>query len=305
LTLASDSGPGFSPVPRGYLHPMARPVWSGSISFGLVNVQVKAYTAVRDHNVHFHQLEKKSGSRIRNRKVSEKSGKEVDADDIELGFEIRKGRYVTFDKEELDELRPASTRSIEVTDFVGLAEIDPIYYERTYWLAPDGDAAKEAYQLLLAAMVDRQRVAIGTVVMRNTQYLAAVRPLDGVLAMSTMRFADEVVPRADVEGLPSRQTKPEAKAMKMANMLVDSLASDWDPERYHDTFTDELRKRIKAKDSGKKVVEEETSEPKAEVLDLMAALERSVRSTQAKKQSAAKKPAAKKAPAKRKARKSA
>ena len=206
---------------------MARPVWSGSISFGLVNVQVKAFTAVRDHNVHFHQLEKKSGSRIRNRKVAEESGKEVDADEIELGFEIRKGRYVTFDKEELDELRPASTRSIEVTDFVGLAEIDPIYYERTYWLAPDGEAAKQAYQLLLGAMEDRERVAIGTVVMRNTQYLTAVRPLDGVLAMSTMRFADEVVPRADVDGLPSRRTKPEAKAMKMATMLVDSLASEW------------------------------------------------------------------------------
>jgi DNA end-binding protein Ku len=267
---------------------MARPVWSGSISFGLVNVQVKAFTAVRDHNVHFHQREKKSGSRIRNRKVAEESGKEVDADDIELGFEVRKGRYVTFDKDELDELRPASTRSIEVTDFVGLAEIDPIYYERTYWLVPDGDAAQQAYQLLLAAMEDRERVAIGTVVMRNTQYLTAVRPLEGVLAMSTMRFADEVVPRADVDGLPSRKTKPEAKAMKMATMLVDSLASDWDPARYHDTYTEELRKRITAKGSGKKVAEEETSAPTAEVLDLMAALERSVQATRGKKQTAKK-----------------
>ena len=121
---------------------MARPVWTGSINFGLVNVPVKAHTAVRDHDVHFNQLEKKSGARIRNRKVSEKSGKEVDADDIEMGFEIRKGRYVTFDKKELEELRPASTRMIEVSDFVALDEIDPIYYERTYWLAPGGDAAK-------------------------------------------------------------------------------------------------------------------------------------------------------------------
>ena len=274
---------------------MARPVWSGSISFGLVNVQVKAFTAVRDHNVHFHQLEKKSGSRIRNRKVAEKSGKEVDADDIELGFEIRKGRYVTFDKDELDELRPASTRSIEVTDFVGLAEIDPIYYERTYWLAPDGAAAKQAYQLLLSAMEAKERVAIGTVVIRNTQYLTAVRPLDGVLAMSTMRFADEVVPRADVDGLPSRRSKPEPKAMKMANMLVDSLASEWDPKRYHDTYTEELRKRITARGSGKKVAEEEeASAPKAEVLDLMAALERSVESTRAQKSPGRKKPARKK-----------
>ena len=120
---------------------MARPVWSGTISFGLVNVPVKAYTAVRDHDVHFHQLDKKSGSRIRYKKVSEKSGREVDADQIEMGFEVADGRYVTFDKKELDDLRPKSTKAIEVTDFVALEDIDPIYYERTYWLAPDGDAA--------------------------------------------------------------------------------------------------------------------------------------------------------------------
>ena len=182
----------------GYDIRMARPVWTGSISFGLVNVPVKAHTAVRDHDVHFHQLDKNSGSRIRNRKVAEKSGKEVDADDIEMGFEIRKGRYVTFDKKELEQLRPASTRMIEVTDFVALDEIDPIYYERTYWLAPDGEAAKKAYAPAACRRWRRAAgSAIGTVVMRNKQYLTAVRPLDGVLAMSTMRFADEVVPRTD------------------------------------------------------------------------------------------------------------
>ena len=255
---------------------MARPIWTGTISFGLVNVPVKTYTAVRDHDVHFHQLDKKSGSRIRNRKVSEKSGKEVDSDEIELGFEIRKGRYVTFDKEELNELRPASTRAIEVTDFVALDEIDPIYYERTYWLVPDGEAAKKAYQLLLAAMEERQRVAIGTVVMRNKQYLAAIRPLDGALAMSTMRFADEVVPRAEIEGMP-RRSKPDAKTMRMATQLLDALAADWDPRRYHDTFTEELRRRIEAKDAGEEIVEEEPAEePSAKVVDLMAALEASV-----------------------------
>ena len=260
----------------GYVLGMARPVWTGSISFGLVNVPVKAYTAVRDHDVHFNQLEKRSGARIRNRKVSEKSGKEVDADDIEMGFEIRKGRYVTFDKKELEQLRPASTRMIEVTDFVALDEIDPIYYERTYWLAPDGDAAKKAYDLLLAAMEERGRVAIGTVVMRNKQYLTAVRPLDGVLAMSTMRFADEVVPRADVDGLPNRRAKPDTKALSMATQLVDSLAADWDPSRYHDTYVEELRKRIKARDKGKEIVEKDEPAPEGKVLDLMAALERSV-----------------------------
>src|SRR6478735_9192439 len=141
---------------------MARAIWSGSISFGLVNVPVKAFTAVRDHDVHFHQLEKKTGARIRYRKVSEKTGKEVDDDDIEMGFELSSGRNVTFDKDELADLKPASTRSIDVTDFVALHEIDPIYYERTYWLAPDGDAAKRAYSLLLAVMEQEERVGIGT-----------------------------------------------------------------------------------------------------------------------------------------------
>ena len=208
---------------------MARPVWTGSISFGLVNVPVKAYTAVRDHDIHFNQLEKKSGSRIRNRKVSEKSGKEVDADDIEMGFEIRKGRYVTFDKKELEELRPASTRMIEVSDFVALDEIDPIYYERTYWLGSGRRRRQEGLRPAAVRDGGARRVAIGTVVMRNKQYLTAVRPLDGVLAMSTMRFADEIVPRADVDGLPEPAGQARRRALKMATQLVDSLASDWDP----------------------------------------------------------------------------
>lgn len=260
---------------------MARPVWSGSISFGLVNVPVKAFTAVRDHDVHFHQLDKKSGARIRYEKVSAKTGKEVDADDIEMGFEISEGRHVTFEKAELKELRPVSTKAIEVTDFVALHDVDPIYYERTYWLAPDGAAANRAYQLLRAAMEESERVAIGTVAMRNKQYLTAIRPLDGVLAMSTMRFADEVVPRRDIDELPARKTKPGAKEMKMAQQLIDSLATDWDPEQYHDTYVDELKSRIKAAarrgDKGKDVVEEEVDEePTADILDLADALERSL-----------------------------
>jgi DNA end-binding protein Ku len=284
---------------------MARPVWTGSISFGLVNVPVKAYTAVRDHDVHFHQLEKGTGARIRNRKVSEKTGREVKADKIEMGFEIRKGRYVTFDTDELSDLRPASTRAVEVTDFVALDDVDPIYYERTYWLGPDGDQGKQAYQLLLAAMEDRQRVAIGTVVMRNKQYLCAIRPLDGSLAMSTMRFADEVVPRADVDGVPTRRAKPDAKALKLATQIVDSLAADWKPEQYHDTYAEELRARIKAKEKGKDVVETpEEEEDKGGVLDLMAALEASVERERGKGTGRRKASGAKKA-SRSKARKSA
>ncbi len=256
---------------------MPRSIWTGTISFGLVNVPVRAYTAVKDHDVHFHQLDARSGARIRNKRVSEKTGREVDADQIELGFEIRKGRYVTFDKDEVEDLKPASTRSVDITDFVALEEVDPIFYDRTYWLGPNGDEAKQAYGLLLAAMEDRQRVAIGTVVMRNRQRLAAIRPLDGALAMSTMRFADEVVDRADVDGVPDRRTKPAPKELKLATQIIDALASEWDPARYHDTFTEELKERILAKDRGDEVVDEEGAPPpSADVVDLMEALEASV-----------------------------
>ncbi len=281
---------------------MPRPVWTGSLSFGLVNVPVKAFTATRDHSVHFHQLEKGTGARIRNQRVSEKTGKPVDADDIEMGYELRKGRYVTFDKDELADLRPESTRAVEVTDFVALEDIDPMFYERTYWLAPADDHAKEAYQLLHAAMVERGRVGIGSVVMRNNQYLTAIRPIDKALAMSTMHFADEIVDRSDIDGLPTRRAKPSPKAMKLATQIVDALSSEWDPEQYHDTYTEELEGIIAKKDKGKADVVEEsgTTEPRADVGDLMAALEASI-STSGRKSStrrssrpATKKPATKK-----------
>jgi DNA end-binding protein Ku len=262
-------------------------VWKGTISFGLVNVPVKAFPAVRDHDVHFHQIDKKTGSRVRNQKVAERSGDEVGPDDIEMGFEIDDGRYVTFDPDELDELRPASTRTLEISDFVPLDQVDPIYYERTYWLAPDGDPAKKPYQLLRAAMEDRELVAIGTVVMRNKNYLAAVRPLDGALAMSTMRFADEIVPRKDVDEVPDRRTEPEPKMLRMATQLVDALTGDWKPEQYEDTFTDELRKRIAAKEAGEEITEEPAPEPRTDVVDLMAALEASIGDSKAAKGKAA------------------
>jgi DNA end-binding protein Ku len=253
-----------------------RPVWKGSISFGLVNMGVKAFSAVRDHEVHFHQLDKNTGARVRHVKVSAKSGDPLDKDDIEMGYEVRKGKYVTFSRGELAELAPASTRTVDVSDFVALDEVDPIYYERTYWLIPDGEGADRAYRLLLAAMEDQERVGIGTVVMRNKQYLAAIRPLDGALAMSTLRFADDVVAKSDIDGIP-RKAKVDPKERKLAVQIIDSLASEWKPSRYKDTYTDELRKRIDRKDKGKDVVEE--AEPEVDtsnVTDLMAALEASV-----------------------------
>jgi DNA end-binding protein Ku len=166
---------------------------------------------------------------------------------------------------------------------VSLEDVDPIYYQRTYWLAPGGDEAMKPYQLLRAAMEDRGLVAIGTVVMRNKQYLTAVRPLDGALAMSTMRFADEVVPRSSVDEVPDRRTKPDPKMLRMATQLVDSLTGDWDPGRYHDTFTEELRERIKAKEAGKEIVAEPEEQAEAKVVDLMEALEASLKGAKGKR----------------------
>lgn len=238
------------------------------------------FSAVRDRDVHFHQIDRHTGARIRNKKVSEQSGQEVADDDIEMGFELSPGKYVTFDKQELNALKPASTRAIEVTDFVDLKEIDPIFYERTYWLAPVGDEAAEPYALLLAAMSERSRVALGTVVIRNKQHLTAIRPLDGALALSTMRFEDEVVPSGDIEGLPARLPKPNERTMKMAVQLLDGMSSDWDPSGFRDTFAAELRKRISEKERDG-VLRTEKSTPLESpssdtALDLMAELEASV-----------------------------
>jgi len=262
--------------PAGYDSSMARAIWSGSISFGLVSVPVKAFSAVRDHSVHFNQLQKGTGARINYKKVSDKTGKEVTGDDIESGYEISSGKYVVVDEDELEKLRPRTSRTIDVADFVELAEIDPIYYERTYWLGPDGEAAERPYRLLVAAMESEGKAGIGTVVMRKKQYLAAIRPLDGALAMSTMRFADEVVPQSDVDALPGKGAKPESRELKLAAQIIGSLSTDWDPKRYHDTYTEELKGLIEAKAKGRKIVVEEESPAEATVVDLMQALEASL-----------------------------
>jgi DNA end-binding protein Ku len=257
---------------------MPRPIWSGAISFGLVNVPVKAYSAVHDHTVHFHQLQKGTGARIQYQKVSAKTGRKVDSDDIEKGFEVSKGKYVVIEDEEFEAMRPESTRSIDITDFVELACVDPIYYENTYWLGTSDDSGRRAYRLLLAAMEDAQRVGIGSVVMRNKQYLAAIRPLDGALAMSTMRFADEILPRSEIEDVPSARNKPDAKEVRLAMQIIESLASEWEPKRYHDTYTEEMRELINRKAKGKKIEAPapEEKERTAEVVDLMAALQASL-----------------------------
>jgi len=264
----SSAGTGFWALPDTF--------WSGSISFGLVNVPVRAYSAVRDHTVHFHQLDKRSGNRIQYQKVSGKAQKPVPADDIVKGYELSDDHVVVVEDDELDDLQPRTTRTIDITDFVDLADIDPIYYKATYWLGPAGEPAERAYRLLQVAMEDTQRAAIGTVVMRNKQYLAAVRPLDGVLAMSTMRFADEVLPRGELD-IPSGGARPAAKELRLGTQIIDSLRSDWDPGHYHDTYTEQLRELIEQKANGEEpTIEAPAEDEGGELVDLMAALQASV-----------------------------
>jgi len=253
---------------------MPRAIWSGSISFGLVNVPVKLYSAVKRKDVQFHQFDK-SGNRIHNKRVSEKSGREVDYDDIVKGYELSKGEHVLIESEELEAYKPESTRTVEISDFVDLAEIDPIFYDHTYYLAPDGKPAHKPYALLLEAMQKKGRVAIGTVVIRTKQYLAAVRPFDGALALSTMLFADEIVPVSEV--VDKVEASVSDRELKVAAQIIDSLTSEWEPDRYHDTYREEVLGLIKKKAKGQEVVVEEPEEEKqAEVLDLMAALEASL-----------------------------
>src|SRR3954464_5445459 len=228
---------------------MARAIWSGTISFGLVNVPVKLYSAVHSKDLQFHQFDPK-GNRIQYKRVSEKSGREVDYSDIVKGYEVKKGQYVMVDPDELAAYKPESTKTIDISDFVDLDEIDPIYYENTYYLAPDGKGADKAYNLLLESMEKQGKAAVGKVVIRTKQYLSAIRPLDGVLALSTMRFADEVVPASEVDGATGKDASVSKREVDMASQIIDSLTTEWDPSRYHDTYREQVLELLKKKAKG-------------------------------------------------------
>jgi DNA end-binding protein Ku len=258
---------------------MPRAIWSGSISFGLVNVPVKLYSAVHHQNLAFHQFQEGTNARIRNKRVSEKTGREVPYEDIVKGYEVEKGHYVMLDSEELAEFTPRATRTIDIEDFVSLDDIDPIYYDATYYLAPEKtEGARKAYVLLRDAMEKRGRVAIGRLVMRTKQYLAAIRPFEGALTLSTMLFHDEVVPISEIDDVPTGRGAPKAAPaeLKMAAQIIDSLTNEWNPGRYEDTYRVQVLDYLKKKAAGEEIVVEEAPEEEATVTDLMAALEASL-----------------------------
>lgn len=256
---------------------MARPVWTGSISFGLVNLPVKLYSAVEDHSVRFHNFERGSGERIRHRRVAEDSGHEVAYDDIVKGYEVRPGEHVIVEQDELEAVEPGRSRSVEIEDFVDLASVDPVHFDRTYYLAPADEGAARPYKLLQTVLDDAGKVGIARFAMRGKQHLAAVRPLDGVLAIETMHFADEVRDPHALDGIELVDDVEVAdRELGAARQLVDSLSTDWDPAEYRDTYRQRVLELIERKDEGESIVVDEPEESGGQVLDLMAALEASV-----------------------------
>jgi DNA end-binding protein Ku len=275
--------------------PMARAIWSGSISFGLLNVPVKLYSAVARRGIALREIRESDSARIKHRRVAEGTDEEVPYEKIIKAYEITKDRYVPLSKDELASLDPKKTRAIEVQDFVDIAEIDPIYFDSPYYLGP-ADGAEKAYSLLAQALEKSGKVAVARFVFRNKEHLAAIRPGDGILTLTTMRFADEVVPPDELDDvLPSEQPKIGKREIEMAEQLIDSLTRDFDPAIYRDEYREDLLAMIERKAAGEDVVAapQEDREP-TKAPDLMAALEQSIADVRGKRESKpAKKPAAK------------
>ncbi|HXV06133.1 MAG TPA: Ku protein [Solirubrobacterales bacterium] len=271
---------------------MARAIWSGSISFGLLNVPVKLYSAVARRGIALREVRESDGARIRHRRVAEGTDEEVPYEQIVKAFEVSPDRYVPLSKDELAALDPEKTRAIEVQDFVDLGEIDPIYFDSPYYLGP-AEGAEKAYSLLARAMEESGKVAIARFVFRNKEHLAALRATDGVLSLTTMRFADEVVPPSELEDvLPSdAKQKVGKREVEMAEQLIESLSRDFDPAIYRDEYREELLALIERKAEGKEVLTAPSPEERAPTRapDLMAALEESIAAVKGKRPEAAKK----------------
>jgi DNA end-binding protein Ku len=277
---------------------MARAIWTGSISFGLLNVPVRLYSAVSRKSVSFRELRASDGSRIRHKRVAESDGEEVPYEEIVKGYEIAPEQYVVLTRDELEELDPKKTKAIEIQDFVDLDQIDPIYFDHPYYLGPDKGAEK-AYALLVKAMADSHKVALARFVLRNREHLAAIRPMGRVLTMATMRFSDEVTSPEELEDIvPEDGRKLAKREVEMARQLIDSLSSDFDPDKYRDEYREELVALIERKARGEEIVEAVSEEPKpTKAPDLMAALEESLAAVKGEPLAAGAKPA----PAKRRA----
>ncbi|MCU1491523.1 MAG: putative end-binding protein Ku [Acidimicrobiaceae bacterium] len=257
---------------------MARAMWTGFLSFGLVNVPVGLYSATTDQTIHFNQLHKGTSNRVRYKKVDEVTGEELEAADIVNGYPVGGGEYIVVTREEMKEAAPGKSDLIEISDFVDLDEIDPMYFRQTYYLGPRGKGADRAYSLLRQAMRETNKVGIATLVLRDKEHLVAVRPGEDALLLETMFFADEIRDASEqLDSLPE-DVPAEARELKIAKQLVESLTDKWDPARYKNTYRERIEELVETKRAGHAVVFQ-TEQPKSNVVDLMAALEASVART--------------------------
>jgi DNA end-binding protein Ku len=274
----------------GYVDRMARSLWTGTNSFGLVSVPVRMFSATESKELRFHFLDTHDLQPIAYDKVRRDTGEHVDNEDIVRGFEVEKGRYVPLEDEDLDRLNIELTKTIDICDFVDLGQIDPIYFRKAYYLEPQ-EGAEKPYRLLARALEETGKVAIAKIVVRNKQHLAALRSWNGTLVLETMYYADEVRQPEQVNGKVQLR-KPE---VELAKSLVENLSADFEPEKYDDTYRKELLELLRAKEAGKPLPEPE-SEPEGEVVDLMAALRESVEKTgRTRKAKPKRRPRAKKA----------
>lgn len=255
---------------------MPRAIWSGSLSFGLISLPVKAYSATERQRIDFDMLHDEDGAKIEYRRVCSVHDEVVPWEHIVKGYEVSPGRYVTFTREELDALQPASTKTIDIEDFVRLDEIDPMYFDTPYHLVPEA-GARRAYDLLHAVMSEAGVVAIARVVLRSRERLVAVRPLEGgALAMETLHFANELRPAPQLEEPPRAAAEPSERELKMARSLVDALTVEFDPTKYHDTWREQLLERIEQKAAGATIEVPEPDREATPMTDIVAALERSL-----------------------------
>jgi DNA end-binding protein Ku len=287
---------------------MARAIWSGTISFGLLNVPVRMYSAVARRNIALREIRESDSARIKHRRVAEGTEEEVPYENIVKAYELSPGQYVPLSKDEMAALAPEKTRAIDVQDFVDIEEIDPMYFDSPYYLGP-ADGAEKAYSLLAAAMENSGKAAISRFVFRNKEHLSAIRASDGVLTLTTMRFHDEVVPPSELDdAFPDKKPKVAKREREMAEQLIDSLSTEFEPDAYRDEYREQLLALIEQKAEGKEIVAPEAEAPKAtKAPDLMAALEESIAAVKDKgsgdkgAKKPAKKAAAKKSKSKSKA----
>jgi DNA end-binding protein Ku len=255
---------------------VARPIWSGAINFGLVTVPVDLYSATEDHTISFRQFQRGTSDRIRYKRVNERTGDEVPFSDIVKGADLGGGDYVIIEPDELDAIAPGRSRTIDIDAFVDVGEIDPVFFQRTYWLAPTKEEYTRAYSLLLQAMAKTNRAGIATFVMRGKEYLTAVRPGDDLLILTTLLFPEDLRdPAKELKSLPEI-IPARGKELDMAVTLIDSMTEEWEPDNYHDTYTQRVQKLIEDKAAGREIITESEPASPTKVVDLFDALSRSV-----------------------------